>query len=83
MSLAETMHVFRQLEPGDFVELKHEAKVGYNRWNTIIKGTLVNKERRRHGLHRRRSSDVKVFSDVINLGLEDGELTTGDPGRVL
>ena len=51
-------------------------KVGYDRWYTTTKGTVVDKERRRHGLHRRRSSDDKVFSDVIILRREDRELTT-------
>ena len=39
-------------------------------------GTVVHAERRRHGLHYRRNDDDKVFSDMIVLRREDGELTT-------
>jgi hypothetical protein len=39
-------------------------------------GTVVRCERRRHGLHFRRQLDDKVYSDVIILKRDDGELTT-------
>jgi hypothetical protein len=39
-------------------------------------GTVVRGERRRHGLHRDRNFDDKVFSDVLVLRRDDGELTT-------
>lgn len=68
--------VFEKLQTGDRVELRHEVKVGYNRWYTTTQGTVVRKERRRHGLHFRRNSDDKVFSDSIVLQLDDGELST-------
>ena len=68
--------VFEKLQTGDRVELRHEVKVGYNRWYTTTQGTVLRKERRRHGLHFRRNSDDKVFSDSIVLQLDDGELST-------
>ena len=37
---------------------------------------MVRCERRRHGLHFRRQLDDKVYSDVIVLKRDDGELTT-------
>ena len=76
MEHREILQLFEQLQPGDRVELTHEVKVGYNRWNAITQGTVVNKERRRHGLHYRRNTDDKVFSDVLTLRRDDGELTT-------
>ena len=76
MLYATTLHTFEQLQAGDRVELKHEVKVGYDRWYTTIQGTVVRKDRRRHGLHFRRNPDDKVFSDIIVLRRDDGELTT-------
>ncbi len=76
MSSSAILLVFEKLQTGDRVELRHEVKVGYNRWYTTIQGTVVRKERRRHGLHFRRNSDDKVFSDSIVLQLDDGELST-------
>ena len=76
LSHAETLQVFEQLKPGDRVELKHEVKVGFHRWYTTTTGTVVAKDRRQHGLHYRRNSDDKVFSDIIILRRADGELTT-------
>jgi hypothetical protein len=71
-----TLHVFENLRPGDRVQLQHEVKVGFRSWPTTTMGTVVRAERRRHGLHFRRSNDDKVFSDVIVLQLDGGELTT-------
>ena len=45
-------------------------------WTTRTVGTVVRTERRRHGLHFRRNTDDKVFSDLIILKLDDGSLTT-------
>jgi hypothetical protein len=45
-------------------------------WSTTTVGTVLRRERRRHGLHFRRSGDDKVYSDVLILAREDGELTT-------
>lgn len=72
----DTLRVFQQLQPGDEVELKHAVKVGFQNWPTVTRGTVVHTERRRHSLHFRRNFDDKVFSDVIVLRREDGELTT-------
>lgn len=71
-----TLALFAELRPGDRVELVHEVKVGLKRWTTTTVGTVVRTERRRHSLHFRRSSDDKVFSDLIVLRRDDGELTT-------
>jgi hypothetical protein len=72
----ESLQVFEALRPGDFVEVRHEVKVGFRKWYTTTQGEVVRTERRRHGLHRRRNPDDKVFSDLIVLKLPDGELTT-------
>ena len=37
---------------------------------------MARTERRRHGLHFRRNNDDRVFSDIIVLARDDGELTT-------
>jgi hypothetical protein len=73
---AATLKVFTSLQPGDRVELKHEVKVGFRSWQTTTIGTVVGAERRRHGLHHRRNFDDKVFSDILVLRRDDGELTT-------
>lgn len=71
-----TLAVFSQLQPNDLVELKHEVKIGFRQWQTITRGRVVSAERRRHGLHFQRNQDDRVFSDVIVLRSEQGELTT-------
>jgi len=76
MDYKDTLKVFEGLQPGDRVELSHEVKVGFRRWNTKTTGTVVHAERRRHSLHHQRHSDDKVYSDTIVLRREDGELTT-------
>jgi hypothetical protein len=76
MSFAKTLNVFQQLQPGDRVEVVHEVKVGFRRWTTTTRGTVISTERRRHSLHFTRNFDDKVFSDVILLRRDDGELTT-------
>ncbi|HEY6563638.1 MAG TPA: hypothetical protein VIY86_04040 [Pirellulaceae bacterium] len=73
---AETLRTFAELRPGDQVELQHEVKVGFRAWETVTVGTVVKTERRRHGLHRQRNFDDKVYSDLIVLRLISGELTT-------
>lgn len=70
------LDVFSQLQPGDRVEVVHEVKVGFRKWQTTTIGAVVRTERRRHGLHNRRNFDDKVYSDVIVLTRDDGELTT-------
>lgn len=67
---------FDQLKPGDRIEVEHAVTVGQKSWTTTTAGEVVRTERRRHGLHHRRSHDDKVFSDAILLELPDGELTT-------
>ncbi len=76
MSYAELLDVFTQLQPGDRIELRHEVKVGFKSWEATTVGTVVKTERRRHSLHHRRNHDDKVFSDLIVLKRDDGELTT-------
>jgi hypothetical protein len=75
-SEAATRQLFTELKPGDRVQLRHEVKVGNKRWMAETAGTVVKTERRRHGLHFRRNPDDKVFSDLIVLRRESGELTT-------
>jgi hypothetical protein len=71
-----TGEVFAKLRPGDRVEVEHEVKVGFRRWRTTTAGEVLRLERRRHGLHERRASDDKVYSDLLVLKKPDGELTT-------
>jgi hypothetical protein len=73
---AQSRELFEQLQPGDRIEARHEVKVGLKRWMVTTVGMVVRCERRRHGLHFRRQHDDKVYSDVIILKREDGELTT-------
>jgi hypothetical protein len=68
--------VFQDLKPGDRIEVEHTVTVGLKSWPTKTTGKVVRTERRRHGLHYRRNYDDKVFSDVILLELDGGELTT-------
>lgn len=69
--------VFDTLEPGERVEVVHGVTVGSSaRWTTTTVGRVLRRERRRHGLHFRRHSDDKVYSDVLILARDTGELTT-------
>jgi hypothetical protein len=69
--------LFSELKPGDRIEVGHVVTIGSSaQWKTRTVGTVVRTERRRHGLHFRRNPDDKVYSDVIILAREDGELTT-------
>jgi hypothetical protein len=72
----QNREIFANLRPGDRIELEHEVKVGFRTWTTKTTGTVVRTERRRHGLHIDRNYDDKVFSDVIVLQRDNGELTT-------
>ena len=76
MSYAGTLETFATLQPGDRVEVTHEVKVGFRNWSTKTLGTVVGKDRRRHSLHFNRNFDDKVYSDVLILKRDDGELTT-------
>jgi hypothetical protein len=69
--------LYEQLQPGDRVEVIHGVTVGSSaKWSTTTVGYVLRRERRRHGLHFRRNPDDKVYSDVLILSREDGELTT-------
>ena len=69
--------LYEQLEPGDRVEVLHGVTVGSSAtWSTTTVGRVLRRERRRHGLHFRRNTDDKVYSDVLILARDDGELTT-------
>jgi hypothetical protein len=76
MAQSETLETFSQLQPGDRVEVIHEVKVGFRTWSSRTTGTVVSKDRRRHSLHFNRNFDDKVYSDVLVLKRDDGELTT-------
>jgi hypothetical protein len=76
LEATQTRGVFDQLQPGDRVEIVHRVLVGSQQWTTTTVGTVVRTERRRHGLHFRRNTDDKVYSDLIILTRDDGELTT-------
>ena len=76
MAYARTLETFAALKPGDRVEVTHEIKVGFRNWNTQTLGTVVSTDRRRHSLHFNRNFDDKVYSDVLILKRDDGELTT-------
>jgi hypothetical protein len=76
MAYPEALDVYVSLMPGDRVEVTHEVKVGFRKWYTVTKGKVVSKDRRRHGLHVDRALDDKVFSDILILQRDDGELTT-------
>jgi len=73
----EARRLYEQLQPGDRVEVMHGVTVGSSaRWATTTVGRVLRRERRRHGLHFRRQADDKVYSDVLILARDDGELTT-------
>lgn len=76
MSYPQTLETFASLQPGDRVEVTHEVKVGFRKWSVTTAGTVVAKDRRRHGLHYQRNFDDKAFSDMLILRRDDGELTT-------
>jgi hypothetical protein len=76
MSYKQTLDVYYSLQPGDRVEAIHQVKVGFREWTVTTEGVVEKTERRRHSLHRDRNFDDKVFSDVILLRRDDGELTT-------
>ena len=74
---AEARMLYEQLQPGDRVEVVHGVTVGSSgAWKTTTTGRVLRRERRRHGLHFRRNPDDKVYSDVLILARDDGELTT-------
>ncbi|NBV45813.1 MAG: hypothetical protein EBR86_09285 [Planctomycetia bacterium] len=73
----QSRDLFDALAPGDRVEVVHGVTVGSSaRWTTTTVGRVLRRERRRHGLHFRRNADDKVYSDVLILARDTGELTT-------
>ena len=76
MPYPQTLEVFAALEPGDRVEVIHDVKVGFRTWESKTVGEVVEKQRRRHSLHFNRNYDDKVYSDILVLRRDDGELTT-------
>jgi len=73
----QSRQLYDQLQPGDRVEVIHGVTVGSRaKWTTTTVGKVLRTERRRHGLHFRRNPDDKVYSDVVILARDDGELTT-------
>ena len=76
MPYPAALETFASLQPGDRVEVKHEVKVGFRNWTSQTLGTVVSKDRRRHALHFNRNFDDNVYSDVLILRRDDGELTT-------
>ncbi len=76
MPYPASLETFASLQPGDRVEVTHEIKVGFRHWSSQTLGTVVAKDRRRHSLHFNRNFDDKVYSDVLILRRDDGELTT-------
>lgn len=76
MAYPAALEVLADLQPGDRVEVVHEVKVGFRQWKSTTVGVVVSKDRRRHSLHYQRNFDDKVFSDVVVLRRDDGELTT-------
>ena len=76
MSYPAALETFASLQPGDRVEVIHEVKVGFRTWSSRTTGTVVSKDRRRHSLHFNRNFDDKVYSDILVLRRDDGELTT-------
>jgi hypothetical protein len=73
----EARRLYEHLQPGDRVEVVHGVTVGSSaHWSTTTVGRVLRRERRRHGLHFRRHPDDKVYSDVLILARDDGELTT-------
>ena len=76
MPYPEAIEIFESLQPGDRVEVVHQVKVGFRSWESKTVGTVVRKQRRRHSLHFNRNYDDKVYSDMLVIRRDDGELTT-------
>jgi hypothetical protein len=74
---SESRALYESLQPGDLVEVIHDVTVGSSgAWKATTTGRVLRRERRRHGLHFRRNPDDKVYSDVLILARDNGELTT-------
>lgn len=64
---AATLIPFEELKPGDHIRVTQRLKVGLRVWTTNVSGTVELTERRREGLHVKRSFDDKAFADLIVL----------------
>ena len=71
-----TLIPFEQLQPGDRVKVTQRVKVGMKAWSTTVTGTVERTERRRNGLHVKRSPDDKAYCDLILLRKDGGDETT-------
>ncbi|HBU36341.1 MAG TPA: hypothetical protein DEB70_00910 [Planctomycetaceae bacterium] len=61
----------------DQVEVVHGVAVGSTAtWSTTTVGKVLRPERRCQRLHFRRNADNKVYSDVLILARDNGELTS-------
>jgi hypothetical protein len=58
---------YEDLKPGDHIRITHRIKVGLKIWMTATTGTVISIDRRRNGLHVKRSDDDKAFADSIIL----------------
>ena len=76
MAYPQSLKVLADIQPGDRIEVVHQVKVGFRDWQTVTVGTVQKKARRRHSLHHQRNYDDKVYSDIVVLRRDDGELTT-------
>lgn len=73
----ESGGLYEQLCPGDRVEVAYGVTVGSSgAWQTTTTGRVLRQERGHHRLHFRRNPDDKVYSNVLILARDDGELTT-------
>lgn len=74
--MSATLIPFEKLQPGDRVRITQRVKVGMKTWSTHVTGTVERAERRRNGLHVKRNSDDKVYSDLLVLRKDGGDETT-------
>lgn len=58
---------FEELRPGDRIRITQRIKVGLKVWTNQVAGRVERTERRRCGLHVKRSPDDLAFQDVIVL----------------
>ena len=63
---------FEELRTGDHIRITQRIKVGLKIWSTVVSGVVERTERRRNGLHVKRSPDDKAFTDMILLR-KDGD----------
>ena len=56
---------YEDLRPGARIRVTRRVKVGMQKWESVVSGTVIRTERRRNGLHVDRSSDDKAFQDTM------------------